>query len=306
MIEPTDRLDPWVERWMVENPMFTVAPDEFTDEMLGFARTDVVLVRGPEVARVTDEVVAGVPIRIYEPAEAARGVVVYFHGGGFCTGSLGFCDNVARELAVAAGAVVMSVGYRLAPEHPYPAGLDDGVAVTEWALANVQRFGVGAGAVVAAGESAGGTLAAAVALRLRDAGGLNVAGQALLYPVMGTDDPTFASRREFDGLFLSARGMQWFWDAYTGGAPVDDDPYAAPLRAPSMARLPAALVVLGGCDVLRDEGRQYAERLIADGVEAQEACWHGQPHGFLNFGSPAAHNGYRRIGAWIRDVFSGI
>ena len=99
MNEATDRLDPWVERWMAENPVFTVAPDEFSDEMLGFARADVVLVRGPEVARVSDEVVAGMPIRIYEPDEAATGVVVYFHGGGFCTGSLGFCDNVARELA---------------------------------------------------------------------------------------------------------------------------------------------------------------------------------------------------------------
>ena len=95
--------------------------------------------------------------------------------------------------------------------------------------------------------------------------------------------------------------MDWFWDAYSGEADIDDDPYAAPLRAPSLRGLPSALVVLGGCDVLRDEGRQYAQRLAADGVDTEEACWPGQPHGFMNFGFPASHNAYRRIGRWVRD-----
>jgi len=200
--------------------------------------------------------------------------------------------------------VVVSVGYRLAPEDPYPAAVDDCTAVTSWALAECGRFGVPPSAVAVAGESAGGTMAAAVALRLRDAGGAAPAGQVLIYPAVA-GSKILPSREEFSGLVISLEAGDAFWAAYSGGRDLDDDPYAAPLFAPSLAGLPPALVVLGGCDMLRDEGRAYAERLRADGVEVEEVCYPGQPHGFVNFGFPAAALAFERTGEWLRRTLAG-
>jgi acetyl esterase len=209
---------------------------------------------------------------------------------------------VARELAYHSGAIVVSVGYRLAPEHPYPSGLDDCESVTRWAMADAARLGVSPSTVAVAGESAGGNLAAAVALRLRDAGGPQPVGQVLMYPgVAGR--LTHPSTKEFDGFIISRTAGDRYWAAYSGQHDLADEPYAAPLRAPSLAGLPPALVVLGGCDMLRDEGRAYAGRLRADGVDTDEVCYPGQPHGFINFDFPAAGKAHERIGAWLRRVF---
>jgi acetyl esterase len=226
-------------------------------------------------------------------------LVVYFHGGGFVMGSIGLMDNVARELAHSSGAVVISVGYRLAPEQPYPAGLDDCESVTRWAMANCGRFGLSPSAVVVAGESAGGNLATAVSLRLRDAGDPPPVGQVLIYPaVEGTGE--YPSNVEFDGLVISRAAKEWYWASYRGGQDLEGDPYAAPLQAPSLRGMPPALVVLGGCDMLRDEGRAYADRLRTDGVDVDEVCFAGQPHGFVNFDFPAAALAHEYIGAWLR------
>ncbi len=212
---------------------------------------------------------------------------MYFHGGGFVLGSIGIMENVAKELCHASGAVVISVGYRLAPEDPYPAGLDDCEKVTRWAIANASTFGVPASKVAIAGESAGGNLSAALALRLRDAGDVQLAGQVLIYP--GTSgSQRFPSRDEFAGLVLNEKSMVMYWDAYTAGRDLDDDPYAAPLHAEHLRDLPPAIVILGGCDLLRDEGRAYADRLREDDVDVEEVCYAGQPHGFVNFDFPAA------------------
>jgi acetyl esterase len=252
---------------------------------------------------VTDEFVDDVPVRVYRGHGAPTGLVTYFHGGGFVLGSIGLMDNVARELAHATGAVVVSVGYRLAPEHPYPAGLDDCERVTRWAFARAAHFGVPPTAVAIAGESAGGNLAAAVALRLRDAGARGPAGQVLIYPgVAGTE--VFPSVEEFDGLVISRRAIEGYWAAYSAGRDLDPDPYAAPLRASSLAGLPPALVVLGGCDLLRDEGRAYARRLRDEGVEVEDVCYPGQPHGFVNFDFPAAGDAFARIGRWMKTIFA--
>jgi acetyl esterase len=212
-------------------------------------------------------------------------------------------DNVARELAHSSGAVVVSVGYRLAPEHPFPAGLDDCEAVTRWAIAGAGRFALPPAAVVVAGESAGGNIAAAVSLRMRDAGDLLPAGQALIYPALA-GRLTHPSAVEFDGLIISRVGGEMFWDAYSGPNDLDGNPYAAPLCASTLAGLPRALVLLGGCDLLRDEGRAYAERLRQDGVDVDEVCYAGQPHGFINFDFPAAALAHAHIGAWLRRTFA--
>ena len=298
-------LDPWVADWLAGNPMGATPLEDLDPEILELARGPAGMPseRDIHIAHVTDELVGDVPVRIYQPDGTATGIVVYFHGGGFVMGSIGIMDNVARALADASGAVVISVEYRLAPEHPYPAGLDDCVAVTRWAVANADRFGVSPRLVAVAGESAGGNLAAAVSLRARDAGDLALAGQVLIYPAVAGSE-VFPSRREFDGLVISLAAGAKFQEAYSGGRDLDADPYAVPLSANSLAGLPPALVILGGCDMLRDEGRAYAKRLRDDGVDVEEVCYAGQPHGFVNFEFPAALEAFDKIGAWLPSVLA--
>lgn len=298
-------LDPWVAEWLEANPLIATPIEDFSPEVLDLARTTSMGPPAVDVASVTDETVDGVPVRVYVGDGRPSGLVVYFHGGGFVFGGIEVMDNVARQLTHCADAAVVSVGYRLAPEHPYPAGLDDCQAVTRWALANVSRFGLPDGAVVVAGESAGGNLAAAVALRLRDGGERAVAGQVLVYPALAGASIT-GSREEFAGLVVSRKQMEYFWEAYSGGRDIERDPYAVPLHAGSLEGLPPALVILGGCDVLRDEGRAYAARLREGDVEVEEVCYAGQPHGFVNFGFPAATPTFEAIGKWLRARFASV
>jgi acetyl esterase/lipase len=290
-------LDPWVAQWLKENPQPDWMSEGFPPEQRALARSPVGPPPTRHIDQVDDELVDGVPVRIYRGNGRQSGLVVYFHGGAFVIGSIGIMDNVARELAHAASAVVVSVDYALAPEHPYPAGLDDCETVTRWALRNASRFGLGPAKVAVAGESAGGNLATAVALRLRDAGDRSVACQVLIYPC--TDGPSvpYPSRAQFG----TAR---WVWDTYGGGRELAGDPYAIPMHATTLKDLPPALVVLAGCDGLRDEGRAYAARLREDGVEVDEVCYPGQPHGFINRGFPAAAPAFERIGGWLRSHFA--
>jgi acetyl esterase len=297
-------LDLAVAEWLDANELARQPFEDFSPAMLSLARGPV---GGPPtrpIARVTDDAVNGIAVRRYEHDEPPTGLVVYFHGGGFCIGSIGLMDNVARELAHSTGAAVVSVEYRLAPEHPYPAGLDDCETVTRWALANASRLGASPDSVVVAGESAGGNLAAAVTLRLRSAGDRRLAGQVLIYPSVDTSASAHHSRREFAGLILSRTTMDGFWARYAGGRDLHREPFAAPLQAESLAGLPPAIVVLGGCDPLRDEGRLYARRLQREGVAVEERCYAGQPHGFVNFGLPAAEQAFQRIGEWTRATLA--
>lgn len=295
-------LDPWVANWVEANPLRATPFDDLSPEFLELARSPVGEPPTREIAHINDEFVGDAPVRIYRNDAEPSGLVVYFHGGGYVIGSIGLMDNVARELTHVSGAVVVSVEYRLAPEHPYPAGLEDCQAVTQWALANADRFDVSQRQVAVAGESAGGNLATATALRLRDLGGPTLCGQVLMYP--GTAGPlVHPSTFEFDGLIISRKAGERYWAAYSGAHDIDRDPYAAPLHAESVAGLPPALVVLGGCDMLRDEGRAYATRLRDEGVRVDEVCFAGQPHGFINFGFPAARQAFDRIGTWLRATF---
>ncbi len=293
-------LDPWVAEYFEADPSRNTVMDTLDPEILELARGDFSLPCDVEIKSIENADVEGIPIRIYRNEEPPTGLVVYFHGGGFVLGSIGIMENVAKELCHASGAVVISVGYRLAPEDPYPAGLDDCETVTRWAIANASTFGVPASKVAIAGESAGGNLSAALALRLRDAGDVHLAGQVLIYP--GTSgSERFPSRDEFAGLVLNEKSMVMYWDAYSAGRDLDDDPYAAPLHAEHLRDLPPAIVILGGCDLLRDEGRAYADRLREDGVDVEEVCYAGQPHGFVNFDFPAAALAHEVIGAWLRS-----
>jgi acetyl esterase len=296
-------LDPRVAEWLDANPMMATPFEDFSPGMLALARGPVGAPPTRDIARVTDDVVEGIPIRIYEHDGAPDGLVVYLHGGGFCIGSIGLMDNVARGLAHCANAAVISVEYRLAPEHPFPAGLDDCETVSRWALAHATQFGARPACVAVAGESAGGTLAAATALRLRGSVDIPLAGQVLMYPGMDGNSFERPSRTEFDGLILTRHSMEAYWGRYTGGRDLDADPGAVPLSAPSLAGLPPAMVVLGGCDPLRDGGRAYARRLRDESGDVEEVCCAGQPHGFINFELPAAADAFDQIGAWLRSVF---
>jgi acetyl esterase len=291
-------LDPWVEEWLVAH-FGTTRIDLVTAAREGKA---LEFPSAPQrsIPSVVDEVIDGVAVRVYHRDEPPSGLLVYFHGGGFCTGSVDLMDDVARELWYHSGAVVISVEYRLAPQHPHPAAVDDCEAVTRWAQANGERFGVARKGIALAGESAGGSLVAAVSLRLRGQSGPALVAQVLIYPGLDGGNFDHPSRQEFAGLLVSREMIIHFWDCYSAGRDLTGDPTAVPLRAQSLAGLPPALLILGGCDFLRDEGHLYAERLRLEGVEVKEVCYPGQPHGFMNFNFPAAAEAYEMTGRWLR------
>jgi acetyl esterase len=243
------------------------------------------LQRGPRtrLPSVRDEHAEGVPIRIYraDAGDGALPVLVYFHGGGWVFGSVERNDAAGRDLAVRTGAAVVSVDYRLAPEHPFPAAADDAWTVVRDVFARPAFYQCD-GSVAVIGDSAGGNLAAVAAWRARDAG-LALVHQALVYPVLDVamDTPSYT---EFaSGFGLDAKEMAWFAQQYAAAAD-PADPRLSPLRLPSAAGLPPATIVTAGCDVLRDEGERYGVRLAEAGVPVEVRRFDGAVHGF--FGLP--------------------
>ena len=238
------------------------------------------------VARVEERMIPGpageMLVRIYWPEAAAPApLVVFFHGGGFVLCSLDTHDELARGLCQGAGAVVVSVDYRLAPEAPYPAAADDCYAALVWAVAHASELGADGARVAVAGDSAGGNLAAVTALRARDLGGPALRHQCLIYPVTDCrfDTPSYIENAE--GYFLTAESMRWFWSHYLQDMGRAAEPYASPLRAPSLAGLPPTLVITAEYDPLRDEGEHYASALSAAGVPTTLRRYDGMIHGFV-------------------------
>jgi acetyl esterase len=229
------------------------------------------------------------PLRLYRPGpEGGRALLVYLHGGGWVMGDLVMHDATCRALARAADCVVLSVDYRLAPEHPHPAALDDALAAIAWARAHAAGLGADPARIAVGGSSAGGNLAAAAALALRDAEPQEsanaplLAAQLLLYPVLDSRLATASIAQFGRGHLLDRDQMAFYWDAYAPGGAVDrGSPLVSPAHAPSLAGLPPAVVVTAECDPLRDEGEQYAARLRADGVRVDLRRVRGQIHGFL-------------------------
>jgi acetyl esterase len=242
-----------------------------------------------EVASVEDRAIPGpageIPIRIYRPDAASdRPVVVFFHGGGFAICSIATHDDMCRRICRRARVVVVSVGYRLAPEHKFPAAPDDCFAATKWVAAQARAFGAHPARLAVAGDSAGGGLAAATALRARDEGGPAIAAQILIYPAIdhySVQRPSWSERAT--GCGLTAETMRWFWDLYLA-APADGaHPWASPIRAPSLSGLSKAYIVTGEYDLLRDEGEAYAEALRAAGGAAELVRYSDMNHGFLTW-----------------------
>jgi len=277
----------------------------------------------PSWARLPDDEVVesqdldadGLALRLYRPRAGHRGTLVFAHGGGWVAGDLDNNDALCRALAAATGTQVLSVDYRLAPEHPFPAGLDD--------LERALRFAAsGAGGRVdpallgVAGHSAGGNLAAALALRSREGRAPGIRCQVLLCPVLDAPDPTRPSyRAHTENLPLTAKGMQWYWGLYLGGpstaatagtdaaGPVPVE--AAPLRAPELAGSAPAVIVAASVDPLSDEAGEYAGRLAASGVPVEFVRREGVPHLFLVFpATPARDEVLAAVAPAVRAAFA--
>jgi acetyl esterase len=237
-----------------------------------------------ELAEIRNVDADGVPARLYRPSDASGlGLFVYFHGGGWVVGDLDTHDNVARTLAATSGQAVLSVDYRLAPEHPFPAGLDDALTASRWAYENASSLGCDPDRLAIGGDSAGGNLAAVVAQRER----APFRFQVLFYPVTDARADSGSYITHSDGPLLTATGMHWYIEHYlSGGEGSRDDPRVSPLLASDEAvkRSPPTLVITAELDPLRDEGEAYAERLRSLGVETTMIRYDGMLHGFVSFG----------------------
>jgi acetyl esterase/lipase len=254
----------------------------------------------PQGVTVTNRTIPGpsgpLAIRLYRPdsaaAEAKLPALVFAHGGGWVFGNLDSHDVLCAQLAIGAGIAVFAIDYRLAPEERFPGALDDVVAGLKWVAANGASLGIDTNKLAIGGDSAGGNLAAAVALWARDNNGPKLRMQMLAYPVTDAVARGDSYRQFNDGYGLNAVTMEWFFDHYTPQKGERADWRVSPLRAKSLANLPPALVVTAGYDCLRDEGRAYAWRLQKEGTVTDLVEFGGMLHGFLS--SPMLLHGARR------------
>ena len=278
-------------------PLHLMAPDEaraFGSAMAELAGP------APEMDRVTEVTVdrtdGEVRLRVLIPIENPRGVVVYYHGGGWVIGSIDESDTIARKLAERTSCAVVLVDYRLAPEHPYPTAVDASYAAREWVGENLAEIADAEAPLIVAGDSAGGNLAAVMAIRARDRGGPAIALQALIYPVTDSDfsRPSYASPE--NKLMLTREGMIWFWDHYVPESSRRKEPDASPLHADDLSGLPPAVILTAEFDVLRDEGEAYAERLTEANVPTDLKRYAGQMHGFFSLLMlPGSELGFQQV-----------
>ena len=267
----------------------------------------------PELAEVRDVSIpaphGAIPARLYRPTRlrAANGLapgLVFFHGGGWVIGDLDSHDVVCRKLAFEGELIVISVDYRLAPEHKFPAGMEDAVTATQWVATSARELGIDAARLSVGGDSAGGNLAAVVAIAARDGKGPAISGQVLIYPA--TDFAmTHPSHREPEtSILLTHSVIKWFRDHYLNGAADEHDWRASPARATTLIGLPPTYVLTAGADPLRDEGDDYAHRLKEAGVPVTHRTFAGQFHGFFTMGKllQQANVAANEIGAWLRAL----
>jgi acetyl esterase len=242
-----------------------------------------------KVAEVSDRRIPGaageIAVRVYRP-EGLRPfpALVYFHGGGWVIGSIETHDGSCRDLANRIGCMVVSVEYRLAPESRFPAAAEDCYVATKWVAANAAALGIDAKRIAIGGDSAGGNLAAVVALMARDRRGPALRHQLLIYPVTDADFTRASYRENAEGYLLTTKAMEWFWNHYVPDLAQRAEPYAAPLRAKDLAGLPPAFVLTAEYDPLRDEGEAYARRLEQAGVPTRLKRYDGAIHGFFAMG----------------------
>jgi len=243
---------------------------------------------GPELAKVENLAIPGpvgeIPARVYVPdGTGPLPATLFFHGGGWVAGDLDTHDAVCRHLAKESDCVVLAVDYRLAPEHTYPAAIDDAYAATAWVAENADSLGVARDRLAVCGDSAGGNLAAATAIRARDSGGPAIAFQGLIYPVTDDDFERESYVSNAQGYVLTRDSMKWFWELYVPNASDRKNPLAAPMKVESVEGLPPALVLTAEYDPLRDEGEAFGERLSAAGIPSRVTRYDGMIHGFIRY-----------------------
>lgn len=277
-------LDPLLEELLKEMaaadapPMTEMAP---ADARAMYREMNAANTRAP-MHEVTDTDAEGVPVRIYRPGpEDNLPCLVYYHGGGWVIGDLETHDNICRNLARDAHCVVIATDYRLAPEHPFPAPLDDCYSVVRWVAANAGELNIDASRIALGGDSAGGNLTACVSLKIKQEGGPSVVHQLMIYPVTDAAMDTGSYEANGDGYLLTRDSMQWFFDHYLGHGANRLDPYISPLRAGDLAGLPSATIITAEFDPLRDEGEAYGEKLQAAGVDTLIQRFDGMVHAFF-------------------------
>lgn len=265
---------------------------------------------GEPVAHVADQLIPGpggeLPIRVYRPIlDQKLPVLVYFFGGGWTLGTIDTCDAVCRRLANSTGALVIAVGYRLAPEHKFPAPVRDCHAATRWIAEHADELGADATRIAVGGDSAGGNLAAVVALLARADGDLPLVGQLLVYPNTDYRSQTQSLRDNTDPLLFNATSVDWYWRHYLADPADGESPLASPLRAEDLRGLPPALVITAEYDPLRDQAEQYAHRLAESGVDTELTRYDGMIHGFfcmagdLDAGGAALDQAAARLRDWL-------
>ncbi|MEI9989419.1 MAG: alpha/beta hydrolase [Rhizomicrobium sp.] len=270
--------------------------------------------RGGEtpIGRVENRTIPGpageIALRVYTPLGESADVLpglMFYHGGGFVIGDLDSHDDLSRCLANGSGCRVVSVDYRLAPEHPFPAAVDDSFAATRYVAAHASEFGIDATRLAVSGDSAGGNLAAVVCQLAKIAGGPRIAFQLLIYPVtqLGADAETRSMRENAKGYFLEKDSMDWFTRLYAPDAAHRSDPRLSPLLCTDLSGLPPAYVVTAGFDPLRDEGRDYADKLDAAGVAVTYVNYPGMVHGFFSMRSliPKAREAVAAAAASVKE-----
>jgi len=282
-------IHPEIEKYLESTPQVSGDPTEIPPEVMrqfyeAVART------GPEVFLIKNQVIEehDIPIRIYYPKKSVEPlpVIVYFHGGGWVIGSLETHDEQCRSITNATEAVVISVDYRLAPEHPFPAAPNDCYAATCWIAENAQELGIDASRLAVTGDSAGGNLAAVVSQIARDEKKPEIIFQALIYPAVDVDLTRWPSYKEnADAPILTAALMEWFFKHYVGGTSFIQDPLVAPIRAEDLSGLPPCYIATAEFDPLRDEGMAYANLLREAGVQVEAKCFEGLVHAFSSLGA---------------------
>lgn len=267
----------------------------------------------PELASVQSIAIPGpagdIPARLYTPRTMRQDgglapALVFFHGGGWVIGDLDTHDVVCRGIADEGELLVISVDYRLAPEHKFPAAVDDAIAATRWIADNARKLGIDPEQLSVGGDSAGGNLAAVVALHARDHGGPLLAGQVLIYPATDFSMRHPSHSEPETSVLLTHSVIRWFGAHYLSGPEDADDWRASPARAETLAGLPPAFVMTAGADPLRDEGEEYARRLADAGVPVEHRTYPGQFHGFLTMGKllPQANVAVSQISDWLKAL----
>ncbi len=261
-----------------------------------------------EVARVDNFGIPGpggvIPARLWAPShDAGLPVLLYLHGGGFVVGGIDTCEGMCRRIAQESGAAVVAIDYRLAPEHPFPAALDDSFAALQWLATEGAALGLDAGRIAVGGDSAGGTLSASVALMARDAG-LSLSLQVLFYPSVEPSAVTESYKAFSQNLMLDEALMRWF-EAHARGRGFKSDWRREPMLAASHLGVAPAWIGLAECDPLADEGRQYAKVLQSAGVPVQLTVWPGVVHDFINMGRfiPEAYQAQAAVAQALRVAF---